>query len=413
MPRLCSHSLTRPACLTTRYCGWSSRSSITGHGESFFHHHHRRFHSHDAALAEVGLGADGYGAAGATSRGLHARRLRARDASKVKVGHKKPVVTEHGSGEGLVARSAVKPRSERRRRRSPATTHGKADHWYDMLKRMAASRRFSNAQIDDEASQLWEDAHDANVLQLGTLLAAQRVATNAEIAKKRAEVASEASIKDEAIRLQSRARKLANLVAQRKDAMEEARITARVASEAHPVIGKDTYGGKVIRGRLRQRCRICLMPHSPTSCPFLFEDPKDRTRGFTPNDSLATLGLFQTRWEADAGFREALTYLRATFSRAPGSELILPLYQRETRDAPLSAIRECPPTVTWRRNRRPNAFVQASNVDTAAKPSSRSSTVYSGPNPSSVTQRRSLISGEDYPSWEVTTVPRTMTVSLL
>lgn len=192
-------------------------------------------------------------------------------------------------------------------------------------------------QIEDEVGLLWEDVLTADLSHFKVLLAAQRAAANLEKAKRGVDTAAA----DEVRRLEVKASRLAKLEVKRRKATEEARAIVTTKVEAQPRYAYDP--DKELRAKLHTRCRICTRRHSPALCPFLFEDPRDSAMGYSRATGPDMELLFEKRFELDAGFREAITYLRSKFSRAPGSDEVIPRSRWNTQDAPLSAIRKWRP----------------------------------------------------------------------
>lgn len=331
MPKLLSQSLVYPAdCLIQRRSSLRNRLYGVGHGSSSHYRHLKRFYSHDGALAASGEGpvAGRHDLAEAVPRGLHARMIKAREAEKLRLAREKSAAAE------AILKKAIAARRER----DQAKKQLPPLDWYHLARTNANARRTILEAVGDEVGLEWEDVFDASLLQLTTLLAAQRAAKDAEEAMQRADAADSASV-EEARRLEDNATRLAELAAQQAGIYEELRAKARAREEAHPAYlhdpDKATHTAHIF-----SRCRICMMPHPPSVCPYLFDDPQDRVLGVSPYLVENMSAMFRKRWDADAKFREAILYLRSKFSRAPGSTEALPSFQRHTLDAPPSAIRE-------------------------------------------------------------------------
>lgn len=322
--KLLSQSLIPPGCLVQRPLTLKYRPRGVGH-----YCHLNRFYSHDAALAasEGAQAVDRHDLHGAVPRGLHARMARAREAEKLRLARQK-------SAEAL---SILKKGLAARLKRTEAKKQKPDLDWLVVVRQAAKARRARFELLGDEDSLDWEDVFDANLEQLTALLAAQRAATDAEEAMNRADPAAPASM-DEARRLKDNATRLAELEAQQAEIYNEIRGRVRAKREARPASYLQDPDHNIATAHIFLRCPICFMPHSPSSCPYLFENPKDWVVKVSPNLVDKASLLFQKRWEADAKFREALLYLRSKFTRAPGSFQALPLPLRHTIDAPPSAI---------------------------------------------------------------------------
>lgn len=138
------------------------------------------------------------------------------------------------------------------------------------------------------------------------------------------------------------------LVAQSK--ADEATATARAqraryeslrreynfAVEARPVAYRVYQCDKpIIRFHLHILCRLCGSPHDLGTCPYLLPGLDVPAFHCLKTPSGAT--HFHSRLRFDAEFREAVWFLRKTFSRAPESSSIIP-HHREVKHPPASAI---------------------------------------------------------------------------
>ncbi|ROV88846.1 hypothetical protein VMCG_10188 [Cytospora schulzeri] len=318
LAKLLSQSLIRPGSLIQQRSTSKYRLCYVRHGSSPSHCHHlKRYYSQAAAVlvkSEEDPVADGgsNGLAPVAPRGFQARMIKAREAERLRISQEK----------SAAFKKAIK--------------QSKGDEWLYWVRKSARGRRISHEATDDQMGLDWADVFDANLLQLTTLIAAQRAAVAAERAMEEADPVDPASV-DEARRLRDNATRLEELAAQQMKAYEELRAMVRAKVEAHPVFLDDSRTGR-LRAQFDARCPICFMPHPATSCPHLFDDPKAWLPGISPDGFPDATVLFKKRWEVDANFREAIRYLRSKFSRAPGSYEVLPLRRQQTLDAPPSAI---------------------------------------------------------------------------
>lgn len=333
MPELLSQSLIHSGCLIQQYSTLKYRLQGVGH-------HLKRFCSHDAALAESGEGAivDKHVPAEAVSRGFEMGTFKARQAERLRLAIQK------SAAKVTVVKKTTAARSERTMNRALRKT--KERNWLAWVRKLAEPRRIMAEMLGDDTRLGWEDAVEANAAQLDTLLAAQRAAADAEEAMQRADPADPASM-NEARRLKDHATELTELASKQMDIYEEVRAKVKAKETAHSKY-LDEPDKTTLRATVHGRCRICLLPHFPGACPYLFDDPNGTVRRVVPDPMRAASKLFQKRWEVDAQFREAILYLRSKFARAPESTEIIPSFQRKTRDAPSSAIRESPVSPVFR-----------------------------------------------------------------
>lgn len=330
LPKLHLQSLIQSHCPLQQHS--TLRCQLYGvHSSSSLHDARLKWFSsqtHDLAEAGEGLVVSEHGPGQYAPSGFHARMIRAREAAK-------PVNDlENSASEVSRFRKVVAVRRERREAR---TVEGRnAFDWFDVVMRIANLRRRQAEGIEDDITMEWMDVNDANIQQLAMLVAAQRAATDAEKALQQADPTDSASM-DEARRLEDHATRLADLAAKQMETYEDLRAKARAKVDAHPTYLEmpeetDLYP----TAHTDSHCRICLFPHSPSVCPHLFENPKDWVVEVVAKPALTSSILFQKRWEVDAPFREAILYLRSKFSRAPGSNHVLPMRQHMTRKAPAS-----------------------------------------------------------------------------
>lgn len=236
--------------------------------------------------------------------------------------------------------------ARKRRAKDRAPKKPKEDEWLAKIRQQAENRRFLADMHEDEIGMGWEDAFDANIAHLTTLLEAQRAATDAEEAMQRANSADpvDPASMGEARRLKDHADRLAELDVQQREIYEGLRAKVTAKAEAHPTYRTDP-DWRIVSAFVTTRCPVCLLPHPAAICPYLFED---RVELVVRSLSRTASTQFRMRWNADAQFREAILYLRSKFSRAPGSNEIMPLRRRGTIDAPPSAIRKSPVSLAFK-----------------------------------------------------------------